>query len=296
MTAGLYAGRARLCARLIEKLSPGGQMLNTDWVDNYPGFPEGLSGFELVDRMRKQAERFEVQIVSGEVTSLERSGDLIKVVTDGGDMLTKTVIVASGSQPVKLGVPGELELIGKGVSYCATCDGPFYRDQVVAVVGGGDTAVEEALFLTKFAEKIHLFHRRDELRATGLLREKAQAEPKIEIHWSSVLEEIHADDAGLVGGVTYRDLKTGADHALDLTGVFMFVGQKPITGYLQGFIDLDKNGFVLTDAEMAASQPGVWAAGDVRAKLLRQISTAVGDGATAAFAAEKYIEDKFGGH
>ncbi|MEW5723268.1 MAG: thioredoxin-disulfide reductase [Thermodesulfobacteriota bacterium] len=296
LTAGLYAARARLKARMIEKLSPGGQILTTDWVDNYPGFPEGVSGFELVDRMRRQAERFGLEVASKEVTALAREGELFRVGLAGGSVSARTVILATGSQPVKLGIPGEIQLIGKGVSYCATCDGPFYREAVVAVVGGGDTAVEEALYLTRFAAKVHLFHRRDQLRATGILREKVKASPKIEIHWSSVLTAIEADDRGLVGAVIYKDLKTGNETRLPLEGVFMFVGQKPMTGFLNGFVEMDENGFIVTDAEMATSQPGVWAAGDVRAKLLRQISTAVGDGATAAFAAEKYLETKFGGH
>lgn len=294
MTAGLYAARARLNTRLLEKLSPGGQVLNTDRVDNYPGFPEGLSGFDLVDRMREQAERFGLEIAGKEVTAIRREGDLIDIILADGQVSTKALIVASGAQPVKLGVPGELELTGKGVSYCATCDGPFYRDVEVGLVGGGDMAVEEALFLTKFASRVHLFHRRDELRATGILREKIIAEPKVKIHWSTVLTSINADDQGMVSGLTYKDVKTGAEADLPVAGVFMFVGQNPTTGFLQGFVDMDERGFIKTDSDMAASQPGVWAAGDVRVKKLRQISTAVGDGATAAFCAEKYIEDKFG--
>ncbi|MDY6850611.1 MAG: thioredoxin-disulfide reductase [Thermodesulfobacteriota bacterium] len=294
LTAGLYAARARLNTRLLEKLSPGGQVLNTDRVDNYPGFPEGLSGFDLVDRMREQAERFGLEIAGKEVTAIRREGDLIDIILADGQVSTKALIVASGAQPVKLGVPGELELTGKGVSYCATCDGPFYRDVEVGLVGGGDMAVEEALFLTKFASRVHLFHRRDELRATGILREKIIAEPKVKIHWSTVLTSINADDQGMVSGLTYKDVKTGAEADLPVAGVFMFVGQNPTTGFLQGFVDMDERGFIKTDSDMAASQPGVWAAGDVRVKKLRQISTAVGDGATAAFCAEKYIEDKFG--
>lgn len=295
MTAGLYTGRALLKTRLLERLAPGGQMLNTDWVDNYPGFPEGLSGFELVDRMRKQAERFEIEITTDEVVSLERNGNYIRINTAEGQLTAKTVVITSGAHPVKLGVPGELELAGKGVSYCATCDGPFYRGVETAVVGGGDSAVEEAIFLTRFSSKIHLFHRRDELRATGLLRQKVLNEPKIEIHWSSVLTNIKSDDSGMVNGLTYKDLKTGQESDLAVEGVFFFVGQKPNSDYLKGFVDLDEAGYVITDSEMATSVPGVWAAGDVRAKKLRQISTAVGEGATAGWCAEKYIEEHFSG-
>jgi len=293
LTAGLYASRARLQTRLLEQISPGGQVLTTDWVDNYPGFPEGVSGFELVDRMRRQCERFGLEIVSEEVTSVGRAGNLIRVVLTEKDLLAKTLIIASGAQPVKLGVPGEMDLTGRGVSYCATCDGPFYRDLEVGVVGGGDTAVEEALFLTRFASKVHLFHRRDQLRATGILREKILSEPKVTVHWSTVLTGVWPNEQGLVSALTYKDLKTGDETRLPLSGVFFFVGQKPITDYLGDFVALDQAGFVKTDLELATSQPGVWAAGDVRVKRLRQISTAVGDGATAAFNAEKYIEDKF---
>jgi thioredoxin reductase (NADPH) len=294
MTAGMYAARARLDAIVVEKLSPGGQILTTDWVDNYPGFPEGVSGFELVDRMRKQAERFGLRFSTGEVTGLSREGDLVRTTLYEGEIFSKALIIATGSQPIKLGVPGEDRMIGKGVSFCATCDGPFYRNVEVAVVGGGDTAVEEALYLTRFASRVHLFHRRDRLRAAAVLREKIVSDPKVEIHWSSVLTSIAPDDRGLVKGVVYRDLRAGRETSLDLEGVFMFVGQRPVTEFARGFVDLSDNGFIVTDSEMAASQPGVWAAGDVRVKLLRQVSTAVGDGATAGYAAEKYIEEKFG--
>ena len=294
LTAGLYASRALMKTRMVEKLSPGGQVLTTDWVDNYPGFPEGVSGFDLIDQMRQQAERFGLEIVSGEVVSLEQDGDYFRVNLAEGAVLCRALIIASGAQPHKLGIPGELELTGRGVSYCATCDGAFYRDAEVAVVGGGDTAVEEALFLTRFAAKVHLFHRRDELRATGILREKITSEPKVEIHWSSAPTRIQANEQGQVGSLAYKDIKTGTEHEMPLEGVFMFVGQRPITAYLKGFVELDEAGFVQTNAEMATSRPGVWAAGDVRTKKLRQIATAVGDGAIAGFQAEKYIEEKFG--
>ena len=296
MTAGLYASRAMLKTRLLEKLAPGGQILTTHWVDNYPGFPEGVAGFELVDRMRRQSERFGLEIEAGEVASISRDGKYLRVNLEGEESLsTKALIIATGAQPSKLGIPGEAELTGKGVSYCATCDGPFYRNVEVAVVGGGDTAVEEALFLTRFASKIHLFHRRDELRATGILREKILADPKVEIHWSSALTSILSNEQGMVNRVMYKDLKAGSESELPVEGVFMFVGQKPITSYLGGFVDLDHSGFVYTDQEMKTSQDGVFAAGDVRSKKLRQVSTAVGDGATAAFSAEKYIEEIFCG-
>lgn len=293
LTAGLYAARALLKTKLIEKLSPGGQVLNTDWVENYPGFPEGVSGFELVDRMRDQALRFGLTVENGEVVSLNKEGDLIRINLASGSEIAKAVIITTGAEPVKLGIPGEAELIGKGVSYCATCDGPFFRDEEVVVVGGGDTAVEEAIFLTRFASKIHLCHRRDELRATGILKERVHKEEKIEIHWSTVATSIEAGENNQVNGVMLKDLKTGKEVSQPATGVFMFVGNQPITSYLKDFLDLSERGYIITDQEMATSVPGVWAAGDVRFKKLRQIATAVGEGASAAFSAEKYIEDKF---
>jgi thioredoxin reductase (NADPH) len=294
MTAGLYAARAKLKVILLEKLSPGGQILNTHWVDNYPGFPEGLAGFELVERMKNQAIRFGLDIVSSEVLSVAVEGNLFRLHGDRDKILTKAIIVATGAQPIQLGIPGEKELWGKGVSYCATCDGPFYRDVEVAVVGGGDTAVEEALFLTRFASKVHLFHRRDELRACGLLKDKIKADPKVEIHWCNVLEKIGANEQGAVAYVDYLDVNTGVKGRIQVEGVFMFVGQRPISDFLKGFVDFDDRGFIITDMEMATSRPGIFAAGDVRAKQFRQISTAVGDGAAASFAVEKYLEENFG--
>ena len=291
LAAGLYASRARLKTRMVEKLSPGGQVITTDWVENYPGFPEGVSGFDLIDKMREQAERFGLEITLGETMSLERNGGLIQVNLADGKLVSKAVIIASGVQPNQLGVPGEKELTGRGVSYCGTCDGPFFRDMEILVVGGGDTAVEEALFLTRFASKVHLCHRRDELRATGILRERITAEPKVEFHWSAVVTAIEADARDQVGGAILKDLKTGEKYTLPVNGVFMFVGVHPATGFLDGFVELDERGFILADEELATSQPGVLAAGDVRVKTLRQIVTAVGDGATAAFNAERYIQD-----
>ena len=293
LAAGLYAARSRLKTRLIEKLSPGGQVITTDWVENYPGFPEGISGFDLIDKMREQAERFGLEISLGETTSLERNGDLIKVNLTDGELIAKAVVIASGVQPNQLGVPGEKELTGRGVSYCGTCDGPFFKDVEILVVGGGDTAIAEALFLTRFASKIHLCHRRDELRATGILQERIKAEPKVEIHWSTIVTSIEADSQNQVSGATVEDLKTGEKRTLPIKGAFMFVGVHPTTEFIRGFVDLDERGFVIADEELATSQPGVLAAGDVRVKTLRQIATAVGDGATAAFNAEQYIQAKF---
>jgi len=288
LTAGLYAVRARLKTVLLERLSPGGQILTTDWVENYPGFPEGISGFDLVDRMKRQVEKFGLEIQNQEVVELELSLEKKKVVTDKGTLESKAVIFACGASPQKLGIEGEDLLTGKGVSYCATCDGPFYRDQEVAVIGGGDTAVEEALFLTRFASKIYIIHRRDELRATKLLQERAFAEEKIELVWDTIPKRIIGETG--VEGIDLRNVKTGQESHLSLQGVFVFIGYNPNNGLVKGLLDLDERGFVVTDNDMETSIPGVFAAGDIRSKLLRQVSTGVGEGATAAFAAEKHLD------
>jgi thioredoxin reductase (NADPH) len=288
LTAGLYAARARLKTLLLEKLSPGGQVLMTDWVENYPGFPDGISGFDLVDKMRRQAEKFDLVIENQEVSRLELSPEKKVVVTDKGNLETRALILTSGATPRKLGIEGEELLIGKGVSYCATCDAPFYRDQEVALIGGGDTAVEEAIFLTRFAAKVHLIHRRDELRATKLLRERVMALDQVNIVWDTVPTRIVGDTE--VKGVDLKNVKTGKTSHLPVQGVFVFVGYIPNTELVKGQLELDKLGFVVTNNDMQTSVPGVFAAGDIRSKILRQIATAVGEGATAVFAVERYLE------
>jgi thioredoxin reductase (NADPH) len=288
LTAGLYARRSRLSTLLIERLIPGGQVLTTDWVDNYPGFPEGLSGFDLVDKMRRQAERFELPIISDEVVSLSFKGPEKVIYGSQGVYRTKTLIIASGATYKKLGVPGEGLLGGKGVSYCATCDGPFFRDQEIAVVGGGDTAVQEALYLTRFAKKIYLIHRRDQLRATKILQEKALSNPAIHPVWNALVESIQGTDQ--VEEIRIKKVDGSPGQTLPVQGVFVFIGILPNTDWLQGTLPLDSQGFIQTNADLATSIPGIFAAGDVRQKQLRQISTAVGDGATAVFSAERYLE------
>jgi thioredoxin reductase (NADPH) len=290
LTAGLYAARARLKTLMLERLSPGGQVLMTDWVENYPGFPDGISGFDLIDKMRRQAEKFDLVIESQEVSRLELSPEKKVVVTDKGTLETRALILTSGATPRKLGIEGEELLIGKGVSYCATCDGPFYRDQEVALIGGGDTAVEEAIFLTRFASKVHLIHRRDELRATKLLRERVMALEKVNIVWDTVPTRIVGDTE--VKGVDLKNVKTGKTSHLPVQGVFVFVGYIPNTELVKGQLELDKLGFVVTNNDMQTSVPGVFAAGDIRSKILRQIATAVGEGATAVFAVERYLESQ----
>jgi thioredoxin reductase (NADPH) len=288
LTAGLYAQRARLKCLLIEKLIPGGQVLTTDWVDNYPGFPEGVSGFELVEKMRSQAERFELPFINEEIVSLSVS-DRNKIITGTEHTYSaKTVIVASGAVHKKLGIPGEALLGGKGVSYCATCDGPFFRDQDIAVVGGGDTAVQEAIFLTRFARKVYLIHRRDQYRACRILQEKALANPVIEPVWNAVVESISGTEE--VEGLRLKMVDGSPDRDLAVKGVFIFVGIQPNTEWLKGLLALDTQGFIKTNERLSTSVRGIFAAGDVRHKQLRQISTAVGDGADAVFSAERYLE------
>lgn len=287
MTAGVYAARARLNVILIEKLVPGGQILVTDWIENYPGFPEGLSGSDLAQKINQQAERFGLKIESGEVTSLDLSEPVKKIVLGDKTITCHSVIIATGASPRKLGVPGEEKFYGKGLSTCATCDGPFYKDRIVAAVGGGDTAVQESLFLTKFAKKIYLIHRRDELRATGILRERVLANDKIEILWDTVLTGI--DGFFNVEKIGLKNVKTGDKKDLSVDGCFIWVGIKPNTGFIKDAVKTDKGGFIIADAKMETSVPGVFAAGDVRNTPLRQIATSVGDAAIAAFSAEHYI-------
>ncbi|MHB8070052.1 MAG: thioredoxin-disulfide reductase [Desulfobaccales bacterium] len=287
LTAGLYAGRARLKTLLLEKLIHGGQVMTTDLVENYPGFPEGISGFELSDRMRQQAERFGLEFRSGEVLGLELAPDHQLLRLEGQELKAGATIIASGVRHRSLGVPGEEALTGKGVSYCATCDGALYRGETVAVVGGGDTALTDTLFLCRFAEKVHLIHRRNAFRGEKILQEEVQAQEKVQIHWDTVVDEIQGQHA--VEALQLRNVKTGESSRLPVAGVFIFVGITPNTAWLKGRVKTDEWGFISTDVEMATSIPGIFAAGDVRSKLLRQISTAVGDGAIAAFAAEHYL-------
>jgi thioredoxin reductase (NADPH) len=288
LTAGLYSSRARLNVLMLEKLAPGGQVMNTDWVENYPGFPDGISGFELVERMKNQAEKFGLKIQSDEVTGLELSADQKIVVTQKQRIETKALILCTGATWKKLGIEGEETLMGKGISYCATCDGPFYRDQDVAVIGGGDTAVEEALFLTRFVSRVYHIHRRDSLRAIKLLQERAFAEEKISFIWDTIPLRILGKNA--VEGIELKNVKTGKITSKAVQGIFIFVGNNPNTELVRDLVELNKNGFIITDNNMETSIPGVFAAGDNRAKLFRQISTAVGEGAAASYSAERYLE------
>ena len=288
LTAGLYARRSRLKTLLIEKLIPGGQVLTTDWVENYPGFPEGISGFDLVERMRLHAERFELPIINDEIISLSLNGPEKTIIGTQGTYKAKALIIASGAAYKKLGIPGEELLIGKGVSYCGTCDGPFYRDQEIAVVGGGDTAVQESIYLTRFAKKLYLIHRRDQLRACKILQEKALDNAIIQPIWNAQVESILGTDA--VEDVRIKKMDGSPGQTLPVNGIFIFVGTLPNTGWLKGTLAMDTQGFIRTNDRLATSVRGIFAAGDVRHKQLRQISTAVGDGATAVFSVETYLE------
>ncbi len=287
LSAGIYTARARLSSLLIERGVVGGQILNTEWVENYPGFPEGVSGFDLTQSMHQQATKFGLETLIAEVTGVGITAREKTVQTTQGDFTARAIIVASGSERQKLGVPGEGEYTGKGVSYCATCDGAFFRDKAVAVVGGGNAAITEALELTKFASQITVIHRRDELRATKILQEKAFAEPKIKILWDSVVEEILGET--FVNKVRVRNVKSKDEATLDVAGVFMSIGFKPNTGFLNGVLALDDIGAIAANEKMETSVPGVYAVGDIRSNSIRQVISAAGDGATAAVNAEKYI-------
>lgn len=290
LTAGMYASRGRLKVRLVEAALSGGQINETSLVENYPGV-DPISGGELAQRMEKQAVGFGLSIETAVVRNVAKASEGFSIALEGGKELpTRAVVVAVGAAPVKLGIPGEDRLTGRGVSYCAVCDGPFYDNREIAVVGGGDSAVEEAVYLTRFASKVHLIHRRDELRATKDIQERAFAEEKIQFHWSCTPEEILGEHG--VDAIRIKSVKTGEQINLPVYGVFFYVGMKPnlLTG-LEDMVEQDDRGFIVTDMNMACKEPGLFAAGDIRSKPLRQIATAVGDGALAAYSAQHFLEE-----
>jgi len=291
LTAGIYTGRAKLKTLIIEQLAAGGQAATTDLIDNYPGVAEGCTGPALSDRMEEQAKTFGCEFKLAEVTGVDFSGKEKIVRTDREEFKSKVVIIASGATYRKLGFPGEEEFTGRGVSYCATCDAAFFEELPVAVVGGGDSAISAAIFLAKFASRVFVIHRRDELRATKILQDRAFANPKIEIVWDSVVDEIRGTDT--VETVRVKNVKDGKLSDLAVDGVFMYVGLTPNTEFLGGAVKLDSQNYIPVTPNMETNVPGVFAIGDVTAKLLRQVVTAAGDGATAAFAAEHYINDNF---
>lgn len=288
LTAGLYAARARLSCAILEKMAPGGLAATTHLIENYPGFPEGIGGMELAGKIEEQARRFGARVEIEEVQSVQAADGGFDVKTNVGDWHPRAVIVASGARPKPLGVPGEERFIGRGVSYCATCDGAFFRGKVVAVVGGGDSALEEAIFLTRFAKRVYVIHRRSEFRATKLLQERARSNDRIELLLDSVVDEIRGEE--IVKGVIIRNVKTNEPREMELDGVFVYIGFAPNTEFLPGALRRDETGFILTDERLQTSVPGIFAAGDVRVKSVRQVATAVGDGALAAVNAGQYIE------
>ncbi len=287
LTAGLYTARARLNSLLIEKLAIGGQIVNAELVENFPGFPEGISGLELSELMHQQATKFGLQTLLAEVTGVEFDKAIKTIRTRQGDYHAKAVIIASGSERVKLGAPGEEKFTGRGVSYCATCDSAFFQGVPVLVVGGGDASLTEALHLTKHASSVSVIHRRHELRATKIMQDRATAEPKIRFVWDSVVQEIEGDE--MVTRVKLANVKTGVTSYLKAAGVFVSIGFDPATELVKGQINLDEAGQIITNEMMETSVRGVFAAGDIRRNSGRQAVTAAGDGATSAIYAQRYL-------
>jgi thioredoxin reductase (NADPH) len=289
LTAGLYASRAHLKTVLLEAMIPSGQAYMTERIENYPGFPDGISGRELIERFTQQATRFGLDIQQfTKVDKVELVGEKRTVTAADKKFSASALIIASGAQANKLGIPGEEEFTGKGVSYCATCDGAFFKDQDVTVVGGGDAALEDALYLSRLARKVFVIHRREQLRAQKILQRKALGEPKIEFIWNTIAKEITGGDA--VKTLLLENVKDSKQKELAVSGVFIAVGQSPNTDFVRDVVELDDKGYIITDQDCATAEAGIFAAGDVRKKGLRQISTAVGDGALAVTAVEKYLE------
>lgn len=287
LTAGLYCARSRLKTLLVEKGVIGGQITNAEQVDNYPGFPQGISGIKLGQLIHEQAASYGLEILPAEVTSLEPHLRHNLVSSSEADFVAESVIIASGSRFRKLGIPGEDKLIGKGVSYCATCDGPLFRDRSVAIIGGGDVAIAEALTMAKFASSVSIIHRRDQLRANNLLQEKAKTEPKIKFIWNTVVVDIEGD--GAVRQLRLKNIEDATISTLPVDGVFIAIGLEPNTDYLRGALPLDKERHIIINELMETGIPGILAAGDIRHNSARQAITAAGDGATAALSAEKFL-------
>jgi len=289
LASGLYAGRARLKTLILEKLLPGGQVLLTEKIENYPGFSGEAASFDLVANMQKQAKDLGVDIYTGQVVGITKDGRLWHIKTDSKEYKAGAVIVAVGSVPQKLGLKKEELLTGKGISYCATCDGPLYRGKVVAVIGGGDTAVEEALFLSRFADKVFLIHRRERLRAAEILGQRAKANKKIIFCWDSIVDKIVGDEK--LEGLILENVKDKTKKEIACDGVFIYVGRSPDTRFLKDLVEADEHGHIITDERMRTRQAGMFAAGDCRRKILRQVVTAASDGAIAAFCAQQYLEN-----
>ncbi|MEO6055751.1 MAG: thioredoxin-disulfide reductase [Gemmatimonadales bacterium] len=295
LCAAMYAGRGMLKSVLLERGVPGGELLNTEWIDDYPGF-EHILGRELAQKMAAHAVTFGADIRQEHVESITRRDDgVFEVVTTGGTTFeAPTVMLTAGGTPTKLDVPGELEYAGRGVSYCAVCDGAFFKGETIAVVGGGDAAVEEADYLTRYAEKVYVIHRRDEFRASRILQERLFANPKIEVIWNRTVRELKGGPKGLEC-LVLEDTITGEEHTLEATGCFVFIGFQPNTGLVKQHFEHDASGYIITDDRMMTSIPGLFAAGDLRVQLTRQVTTAVGDATTAAIAVEKFLTDRRSG-
>ena len=293
LAAGIYAGRSQLKTVILDQMMPGGQLLITEQIENYPGFHDGITGFELSEKLRVHAEKFGAVIENGQpVSSVDLDGELFVVRTEGGEIKGKTLIWAAGSIAKKLNVPGEAEFIGRGVSYCAVCDGAFFKDRVVAVIGGGDSALEEALYLTKFASKVYLIHRRDKFRAVKIIQDRVKRNEKIEPVLNKVVVSINGTQ--FVESLTLKDTMTGETTELPVDGVFIFIGNEPNVAPVVHLVETTEQGFIITDEEMRTKTPGLFAAGDVRYKFLKQVVTAAADGAVAAMSATKYLEEKEG--
>ena len=289
LTAGLYASRAGLKTLLFERGMFGGQIVNARQVDNYPGFPDGISGIKLASLMHQQATKYGLKTITAEVTAVKH-GHIYNIITTKGNFEAEAMIIAAGSEYRKLGVPGEAKLLSRGVSYCATCDAFFFRDLDVAVVGGGDTAITDALELSEHASKVYVIHRRDQLRAGHVLQKLALAHPKLNPIWDTVVDEITGE--GKVSGLKLRNVKTGKITDLQVGGVFVAIGLEPNSQRFAGIVELDKTGLIKTNEFMATSAPGISAAGDIRQNSPRQVTSAVGDGATAALSAFKYLRER----
>ena len=293
LTAAIYAGRADLSPLVIEGMEPGGQLTTTTDVENFPGFPEGVMGPDLMQQMRAQAERFGARFQFDRVVSSDFSGHPFKLTLDGGDLEAESVILATGASARYLGLASEQQLIGHGVTSCATCDGAFYRDVPVAVVGGGDSAAEEAIFLTRFASRVYLIHRRDELRASKIMADRVLAHEKIEVVWDSVVTDVLGVEDKSVKGLKLKNVKTGADSVLDVAAMFVAIGHQPNTAPFKGQVDLDDKGYIVA-RNTRTNVPGVFAAGDVQDAVYRQAITAAGSGCMAALEAERYLAEREG--
>lgn len=291
LTAGIYLARAGIECKIFEPGAPGGTVFLVHHIDNYPGFPQGIGGRELAALMEEQAKKFGVEIVSADVAKVERYDEnFILELGSGKKVLTKAVVMATGSRPKKLGIKGEAKLWGKGVSYCATCDGFFYKNQDVAVIGGGDSAVQEALYLAHICRKVYIVHRRDQLRAKKLHQDRALAKENIELAWNSVPEQVLGDEQ--VTGLLIKNVISGEQKKLEVSGVFFYVGLDPITEPVAGLVHLSDDGFIKAGEDTRTNVPGIFAAGDIRKKNARQVATAIADGCNAAYAIEEYFLEK----